>query len=62
MLSCNIGNYLIKRQSERYIIMTFKQSSTDLTNDSQMHPIQELNGGLNFQSIFFATKCLLMEV
>ena len=21
MLSCNIGNYLIKRQSERYIIM-----------------------------------------
>ena len=23
MLSCNIGNYLIKRQSERYIIMLF---------------------------------------
>ena len=22
MLSCNIGNYLIKRQSERYIIMS----------------------------------------
>ena len=42
--------------------MTSKQSSTDLTNDSQMHPIQELNGGLNFQSIFFATKCFLMEV
>ena len=24
MLSCNIGNYLIKRQSERYIVINFQ--------------------------------------
>ena len=27
MLSCNIGNYLMKRQSERFIIILFTLSS-----------------------------------
>ena len=30
MLSCNIGNYLIKGQSGRYIIITNKQKSSQL--------------------------------
>ena len=40
--------------------MTFKQRFTDFTSDSQM-PIQGLTGGLNFHSIFLATKNLLIE-
>ena len=43
------------------LTITLKQHLTDLTRDSQMLPIQGLTGGLNFQSIFFATKCLLIE-
>ena len=41
--------------------MTFKLRFTDLTSDCQLPPIQGLTGGLNFKSIFFPTKCLLIE-
>ena len=46
--------------------MTFKQRFTDLISDSQMRPplrtpIQGLTGGLNFQSVFFDIKCLVIE-
>ena len=36
MLSCNIGNYLIKRQNERYIIM-FNINAFYRTDVSKLH-------------------------
>ena len=49
MLSCNIGNYLIKRQSERYIVMLIKHDDM-ITDDKTLaktfneHYINMLNG------------------
>ena len=35
MLSCNTGNYLIKRQSERYIVMLIKHDDM-ITDDKTL--------------------------
>ena len=49
MLSCNIGNYLIKRQSEKYIIMIITNNINLCVKQSNLQIIlYNKSNGLNF--------------